>query len=213
MPIQPLFSATAPYSGHQSSNIPLLVFLHGRGSDEQDLLGLTPSFDPRFLAVSIRAPYRFPQGGYTWFDLGDQGGVNIDQVLESADALLLTLDDIQKKHPIDPHRIFLFGFSMGAMMAFLLSLRYPDRFQGVVAHSGLLLLQEHFPYEKERLAGLKLFIAHGTEDPIVPIHFGRTAQQWFAKTGAQLTYREYPIPHSISDESLNDTSRWLQAFL
>jgi phospholipase/carboxylesterase len=211
MELSNLFYRTAPLSSHESGPHPTLVLLHGRGTDENDLLGLTSAFDPRLLIVSIRAPYRFPYGGYTWFDLDEQGGVNTDQLLEGCDALPRCLDDIQQKHPVDRSRIFLFGFSMGAMMSLSLALSHPHRFRGVVAHSGGLLPQEgNLQYQWNDLKNISFFIAHGTQDPIVPFAWGRAAHQRLTEAKADVVYHEYPIQHTISEESLNDAAVWLQ---
>jgi len=205
-----LFSKIAPISSNEPGPHPALVFLHGRGTDENDLLGLTPYLDPHLLVASVRAPYRFPYGGYTWFDLDDQGTVNIDQLLSSRDSFLLWLDDFQKKYPVDSNRLFLFGFSMGAMMSLVISLSNPKQFKGIIVHSGMLPQNEQLSYQWNDLRGLSFFIAHGSEDPIVPVELGREAHRKLTQANANALYHEYPIQHTISDESLSDISTWLQ---
>jgi len=206
-----LFYKTTPLSSHESGPHPTLVLLHGRGTDENDLLGLTSAFDPRLLIVSIRAPFRFPYGGYTWFDLDEQGVVNNHQLLEGCDAVIRCVDDIQQHHPVDPQRTFLFGFSMGAMMSLSLALSHPHCFKGVVAHSGGLLPQEGIlQYQWNDLKSISFFIAHGIQDLIVPVERGRTAHQMLMDAKADVVYHEYPIQHTISEESLNDAAVWLQ---
>jgi len=205
-----LFYKVAPLSTIESGHHPLLVLLHGRGTDENDLLGLTSSFDPRFLVVSVRAQFRFPYGGYTWFDLDEQIGVNTDHIIEGCNALIRCLDDVQKKYSVDSKRIFLFGFSMGAMMSLAVSLSNPDRFRGVVAHSGMLLQDDKLKYRWNDLIGTSFFIAHGTNDPIVPVELGRQAYQRFMQASVNIVYHEYPIQHTISEESLSDAANWLQ---
>jgi phospholipase/carboxylesterase len=199
-----------PPGSHNTGPHPTLILLHGRGTDENDLLNLTPSFDPRLLVVSIRAPYKFLFGGYMWFDLDEQSGVNTDQLMEGCDALIRCLDDVQQKLSIDPKRIFLFGFSMGAMMSLTVSLSHPDRFKGVVAHSGLLPQDHTLKYRWNELDGISFFIEHGTQDPIVPVELGKQAHQRLLDAKADVVYREYPIQHTISEESLNDAAVWLQ---
>jgi phospholipase/carboxylesterase len=205
-----LFYKTAPLSTNEDGPHPTLILLHGRGTDENDLLGLASSFDPRLLIISIRAPYRFPYGGYTWFELDEQGGVNTDQLIEGCDALIRCLDDIQKKHSVDSKRVFLFGFSMGAMMSLAVSLSQPIRFKGIVAHSGLLPQSDMLKYRWNDLNGISFLIAHGTHDPIVPVELGREAYHRLMDAKADVSYREYPIQHTISEESLNDAAIWLQ---
>ncbi len=205
-----LVSKIAPLSTSASGPHPTLVFLHGRGTDENDLLGLTHSLDPHLFIASVRAPHRFPYGGYTWFNLDENGVVNIDQLLNSRDSFLQWLDDFQKKYPVDPNRLFLFGFSMGAMMSLAISLSSPKRFKGIVAHSGMLPQHEKLTYQWDDVDALSFFIAHGEQDPVVPVEFGRQAHRTLVQVNANVQYREYPIQHTISDESLSDISTWLQ---
>jgi phospholipase/carboxylesterase len=205
-----LVSKIAPLSTNESGPHPALVFLHGRGTDENDLLGLTPSLDPHLLIASVRAPYRFSHGGYTWFDVDENGAVNIDQLLNSRDFFLRWLDDFQQKYPVDPSKLFLFGFSQGAMMSLAISLSNPKRFKGIAAHSGLLPQHDRLSYRWNNLDDLSFFIAHGEQDPVVPIELGRQAHRQLVQANANVLYREYPIQHTISDESLSDISTWLQ---
>jgi phospholipase/carboxylesterase len=209
MDLLPLFYKVAPLSTNSPGPHPALIFLHGRGTDENDLLGLVPSFDPRLLIVSVRAPYEFSSGGYTWFNLYEQDDVKVDEIISSREALIKCLEEVQQKYPIDKKRIFLFGFSMGAMMSLTLSLSYPDRFKGVVAHSGLLLQNEGLLYRWNELKGVSFFIEHGTYDPVVPIELGRQAHRRLVDAKANVQFKEYPIQHTISEESLNDAVGWL----
>lgn len=205
-----LFYKAAPQNINESGLHPMLVLLHGRGTDENDLLGLVPSFDPRLLIISVRAPHQFPYGGYTWFDIDETGTVNIDKLLDSHDAFYRCMDDVQQKYSIDLNRIFLFGFSMGAAMSLIVSLTNPRRFKGIIAHSGLLPQHERLLYQWNDLDNISFFIAHGKLDPIVPVELGRQVHQHLVKANANVLYREYPIQHSISEKSLGDATAWLQ---
>lgn len=213
MSISPLKYTVAPLSTSQSGPHPTLILLHGRGTDEHDLLGLSPFFDPRLLVVSIRAPIEFPYGGYTWFDLDENGSANIDQVLENSKKFFDWLNDFRHRYPVHPDHIFLFGFSMGAMMSLILSLSSPTEFQGIIAHSGFLFEHERLGYQWSNTTHLSYYLAHGIQDPIVPVALGRQSYQRLKQERVKVVYHEYPIPHTISDESLQDASLWLQAQL
>ena len=205
-----LFYKIAPMSRAEPGPHPTLILLHGRGTDENDLLGLIPAFDPRLFVISVRAPYRFPFGGYTWFDLDEQNGVNIDQLLAGGEALIRCLDDIQHTYPTDVQRTFLFGFSMGAMISLAASLSHPHRFKGVVAHSGFLPQDDKLNYRWNELDEISFYIAHGSHDPIVPVELSRQTHRRFMQAHANVDYHEYPIQHTISEESLSDAADWLQ---
>ena len=192
---------------------PALFLLHGRGANEEDLLGLVPFLDTRLLCIAPRAPFDFSFGGFTWYDIRGVGTPEPDQFAESYDRLCTFLDDMQMNYPIDPARTFLLGFSMGTVMSYSMSLTKPDRIKGVAAHSGYIPENTALQFRWNTLAGTSFFVAHGVDDPVIPVTFGRRAKELLSKTNAPLTYREYPIQHQISDKSLADLSSWLTGLL
>ena len=199
----------APFDESRLGPHPTLILLHGRGASEDDLLGLVPYLDPRFLCVAARAPFRFGNGGYTWYDLREVGTPESEQFGESYNKLSQFLDDVQSNYPIDPERTFLLGFSMGTVMSYALALTRPDRIRGVVAHSGYVPENSTLQFKWTMLSGTEFFIAHGIHDPVIPVAFGRRANKLLSTTSARVDYREYPIQHQISDESLRDLAEWL----
>jgi phospholipase/carboxylesterase len=193
----------------QSPPYPTLILLHGRGTNEDDLLGLVPYLDPRLFVLSVRAPFAFPYGGWTWYDIHEVANPDPQQFAESYDRLVQFLADAKQQYPIDPERVFLLGFSMGTVMSFALSLTKPEDIAGVVAHSGYVPEQTNLKFAWERLQRTAFFIAHGEYDPVIPVHFGRRANELLVAANADVTYREYPIAHQVSEESLGDLAGWL----
>jgi phospholipase/carboxylesterase len=191
---------------------PAVILLHGRGTNEDDLLTLADYLDPRFFFVSARAPYRFDDqaGSYTWFGLQEIGRPDPQQFAEAYGFLSQFVEDVKKGYPIDPQNVYLLGFSMGSIMSFALALTQPRAVRGIVAHSGYIPETVSLQFAWRELAPLSVFIAHGIHDPVIPIDKARRAQELISQTAAVLTYREYPIPHTISEESLADLSQWLQ---
>ncbi|MCX6145118.1 MAG: alpha/beta fold hydrolase [Ignavibacteriales bacterium] len=191
---------------------PALILLHGRGTNEDDLLGLADFLDPRFFIVSARAPYRFEQGhdSYAWFGLQEIGKPDAQQFSEAYHHLTQFIEDVKTGYPVDPARVFLLGFSMGSIMAFAVALTQPNAVRGIVAHSGYIPESVSLQFAWTQLSSLSVFIAHGLHDPVIPIQKARRAQELLSKTEADLTYKEYPIQHTISEESLADLSQWLQ---
>jgi phospholipase/carboxylesterase len=190
----------------------VIILLHGRGTNEDDLLGLTDYLDPRFFVVSARAPYAFDDGGgsYTWFGLQEVGKPDPEQFNEAFGFLLRFIEDVKAGYPVDPTNVFLFGFSMGSIMSFAVGLTRPSAVRGIVAHSGYIPETVSLQIAWRDLASLSFFVAHGVHDPVIPIEKARRTHELLLKTHADLTYKEYPIPHTISEESLADLSRWLQ---
>jgi len=193
---------------------PALIMLHGRGADEHDLFGLAPYLDPRLLIVSVRAPFPFQPaggGGYAWYDVIEVGVPHPRMFAESHERLRRLLDEVVAGYPIDARRVFVLGFSMGAVMSHALALTQPDRFAGVVAHSGYTPPAKELGLEFRLgdLDGCAWFVAHGVHDPIIPVSFGRETRDLLKDTAADLTYKEYPIAHQVSQHSLDDVSAWL----
>jgi len=189
---------------------PALVFLHGRGADEDDLLGLAPFLDPGFLILSVRAPFQFPAGGWTWYELHGVGKPHQQEFAESYDRLGQFLADLKKQYPVDSKRLFLFGFSMGAVMSYAMSLTKPEEIAGIVAHSGYIPEQISPRFALDKLQNSSFFVAHGIHDPVIPVQFGRHAKDLLTRTKARLEYHEYPIAHQISEESITDCANWLK---
>jgi phospholipase/carboxylesterase len=191
---------------------PTLLLLHGRGADEQDLFGLAEELDPRLYVVSARAPLSFGPG-FAWYHLIDIGNPDLTSFRASLEALTRFVEDLPTIYPVDPSRIYMLGFSQGAVMAGSLALVHPERPAGTVMLSGYLPLDAGLAVDVAGLAGHEVFVGHGTLDPVIPVAAARLARDYFTRVGAQLTYREYPIPHAIGPQELADVADWLSAKL
>jgi phospholipase/carboxylesterase len=185
---------------------PCLLLLHGRGADEHDLLGLAGLLDPRLFCVSARAPLRAPGlPGYQWHTSLATGSPEPVSMLQSLSRLRQLLGELAGAYPVDPERLFVLGFSQGAAMTLALTSAEPAAVAGALALSGF------WPpaARAEALKGKPLFVAHGTADPILPVHFGRGVRDSLRAAGADLTYREYPMAHQITEAELADVNAWL----
>ena len=189
---------------------PALVLLHGRGANEDDLLGLREYFDQRLFCIAARAPFQFEYGGgYTWYDVMEVGRPEPKMFDESYKRLVQFFEDIRKQYPINPKKIFLLGFSMGTVMSYSLALTMPGYAAGVMANSGYIPEGTNLTFQWEKLKGANFFVAHGVSDPVIPVQFGRHAKDLLHEAKINLTYREYDMGHQINEESLNDMSAWL----
>ncbi|MFH0992134.1 MAG: alpha/beta fold hydrolase [bacterium] len=202
-----------PLSSSMPEPHPVLILLHGRGANEDDLLGLAEYFDPRFFTISVRAPYEFDFSGYTWYDLIQVGSPDKKQFQESYRRLLQLIDDIKLNYPVDPKNIFLFGFSMGAIMSLAVALTKPRLVQGVIAHSGYVPEDAGLEFKQHDALSASILMIHGTFDPVIPVDLARRAEIVLPPLKANYSYREYPIAHHISEESLSDCAAWLAAHL
>ncbi len=196
-----------------SARPPLLLLLHGLGSHEKDLFELAPYLDDRFFIVSARAPLMLGPNSYAWFHVQftPTGPViNPVEAESSRQTLLRFLSELVATYEVDPQQLYLCGFSQGAIMSFSLALTQPQRVAGIVAMSGRIL-PEVLPLlaPPEALANLPVMVVHGLYDNVLPIQHGRASQQRLSSLPVNLTYREYPMGHQVSAESLADIQQWL----
>lgn len=196
---------------------PLLILLHGLGSNEQDLFSLAPEFDERFLIISARAPLTLMSGSYAWFHADLSSGhplINAEEAESSRTTLLQFIDEAARRYDVDPSRVYLVGFSQGAIMSLSVMLTQPEAVAGVVAMSGRILPEiRHITAAPDRLEGLPVMVVHGTLDQVLPVFNGRASRDYLSTLPVKLTYREYPMAHGIDEESFADVSAWLSTQL
>ena len=206
-----------PRQASGTSLPPLVVLLHGIGSNEEDLFGLTPYLDERFLIASARAPVVMGPGSYGWFNIEftPRGMVaDIDQAKRSLQLLTGFIDELVETYKADRRYVYLMGFSQGAMMSLAISLSHPEKISGAVIMSGRFPSQvlEH-KLNHKALKGKSFLVTHGIYDPVLPIEKGRAVRENLEALPVELTYREYPMGHEVSIESLREVSSWLSRAL
>jgi phospholipase/carboxylesterase len=201
----------------EASTPPLLLLLHGVGSNEHDLFGLVPYLDKRFLIISARAPNTLGPGSYAWFevDFTPQGSViNPAQAEASRKALIKFQDEAVKAYGANPKQVYLMGFSQGAIMSASVALTQPELVAGAALMSGRILPEiQPLIASNEELTGLPFLVVHGTADMVLPISHGRASRQLLSSLPVELTYHEYRMGHEVSQESLADVTAWLSAQL
>ncbi len=164
----------------------LLVLHHGRGSDEQDLIGLAPVLDPeeRLHVVAPRAPLQLGGSpGYHWYLVPRVGYPDPDTFHAAYRELASFHDELWQRTGIGPERTVLGGFSMGTVMSYALGLG-GDRPApaGILALSGFIPTVEGWQPSLEDRRDTKILIAHGRNDPVIPVTFAR-ARSGAAGTG------------------------------
>jgi phospholipase/carboxylesterase len=191
----------------QTPDNPTLIMLHGRGADENDLFGMADNMDPRLTIYSLRAPYKYEWGGFSWFELYNDGSVDEGSFQKSRNDVLHFISDISSK------KVFLFGFSMGAIMSYAIALTNPGVCSGIACLSGFAPLQLEKEYALRNLHNLHIFASHGINDPVIPIAFARKTKELLDQSNAIVTYNEYDMAHEISEQCFADCAKWLQSLL
>jgi phospholipase/carboxylesterase len=187
-----------------------LVLLHGRGADEHDLFPLLDALDPdrRLLGATARGPLSLPPGGAHWYVVRQIGFPDHDTFHSTYAQAADWLDDLLARHDIPPERAVLGGFSQGGVMSYALGLG-----EGRPRPAGIMALSSFIPtvegFELGDPSGLPVAIGHGTFDPVIGVEFGRAARDLLSAKGADVTYRESPMPHAIDPGFLRDLQGWV----
>ena len=193
---------------------PLLIQLHGVGSNERDLFGFADVLDPRFLVLSVRAPLVRGPDSFAWFDVrplpGGDFAIDPEQLRASRDRVVRFIGEAVAAYQADPERVYLLGFSQGAIISLTTALSRPQGIAGVVALSGRVP-PEATPWvaPAPELAGLPIFLAHGTSDGVIRIGHAHAARDLLEHLPVALTYREYAMAHTVGPETMYDLRGWL----
>lgn len=207
----------APGANPDGARPPLLVLLHGVGSNERSMASMAGAFDPRFLVVSARSPIGLGPDAFAWFHVTftAQGPV-IDRAEAEAGWAHLArfVDEAVAAYDADPSRVYLAGFSQGGIMALATLLTAPERVAGAVVMSGRLL-PEVLPHAApdDALRGRRVLVVHGTADEKLGIGLARWAREQLEHLPLALTYRELPMGHGVTPASLAVATAWLSASL
>ncbi len=191
---------------------PMLLLLHGVGSNEDDLPGLAPFFDGRFFVVSARAPL-VHNSGFGWYPVQftPNGAIPDEAYAKTSRTTLETfIGEAVAAYGLDADRVYLVGFSQGAIMSLYLSLHSPELVAGAVAMSGRLInVSLDKRADDSRLVGLPILAVHGLYDNMLTISDGRRIQTELSRLPVDLSYHEYPIGHHTSPESVAQVSAFL----
>jgi len=195
-----------------------IVWLHGLGADGHDFEPIVPDLDlPPELKVRFVFPHAPAQpvtwnGGYimpAWYDIyaADLAARIDSEGIERSARRIDHLIEREIMRGIKPERIVLAGFSQGGAMALHVGLRQEQPLAGILALSCYLLPMASAWSEASRAT--PLFIAHGINDPVVPLFLGDAAQRQIAAQGYEVQWHTYPMPHSVCMQEIRAIGRWL----
>ena len=199
----------------EARNEPLVIFLHGFGSDEQDLFGLKDALPSTWTYLSARAPMPVEPSGYRWFAKkpgdGDYDGETAD-LQRSAQLIEEFVTQATAKYHTQADRVFLVGFSQGAIMSYEVGLRKPALVRGIAALSGSVLpvLKAELKPDAS-LDRLAIFIGHGTLDQALPYASASRANEVLLGLGLKPAFHGYVgMPHTVSEAEIQDLKAWLE---
>ena len=183
-----------------------LVLLHGRGTSEDDVFPLFDELDPdrRLVGVAPRGPLELPPGGNHWYVVRRVGFPDPASFEPTMEKLTAWFDALPDELGVPLERTVLGGFSQGAVMSFAVGLgKGRPRPAAIVALSGFIPTAPGWELDEE-LDGYPVALGHGTHDPIIDVGFGREAKERLEAAGADVTWRESPVQHTIDPDCLKD---------
>jgi phospholipase/carboxylesterase len=206
------------YPPTTATKSPTIVALHGRGTNEHDLLPLVEALAlNEVLVVAPRAPFPFDPGGlmsgFAWYEIGQEDIPHPQTFQLSVELLRRFLGEIQAAYPVNPERLVLLGFSQGTVMAYAAALLDPEPIRGIAALSGYVPHKSGLPLKLQQLNDFPVFISHGAYDEVIPVRFARQSAELLRAAGADIVYHEYLMGHEVREETLRDLSIWMRKLL
>lgn len=194
-------------------NPPLLILLHGYGSNEQDLFSFAEELPDELLIISAQAPYEMGYGAYAWyainFDAQNGKFSDLKQAQESVEKIANFIDEIKAKYNTNPKKTFLLGFSQGAILSYATTLQNPNKVQHVIALSGYIN-EELLPKQIASEITTDYYISHGTVDQVLPVDWARKAPKILEKAGLSSNYSEYPVGHGVAPQNFFSFKNWIE---
>ncbi|MFN3754836.1 alpha/beta hydrolase [Flavobacterium sp.] len=193
---------------------PLLLLLHGYGSNEEDLFSFAGELPEEYYVVSARAPFDMTFGSYAWyainFDADENKFSDIGQARASRDIIAGFIDELTANYPIDADNVTLIGFSQGCILSYAVALSYPEKVQRVVAMSGYFNPEIAVDdYTENDLSKLKIFASHGTVDQVIPVEWARKSIPMLQVLGIDVIFKEYMVGHGVAPQNFFDFKHWL----
>jgi phospholipase/carboxylesterase len=193
---------------------PLIVLLHGRGSDRFDLLGLRRGLPAEAILVAPQAPFPGAEwgygGGWAWYRYIGDDRPEPESFEASQRQLEEFLTKVPGRLPVQPGPLVLGGFSQGGTMSLAHALRRPGEIPAVLNFSGFLARHPSVEATEESVRGTRIFWGHGTGDPAIPLDMAERGRAALQSAGADLTARDYAIGHWIDPGELAEAEAWLR---
>jgi len=207
-----------PYQIRKSTikNPPLLILLHGYGSNDEDLFSFAPELPKELLIISARAPLTLGFGSYAWYSINFDATTHekfsdLDEARESILKIEEFIEEIKEKYKVNQEKVFLLGFSQGAILSYALAMRNPTKINNILALSGYInneLIPKNLT--SENCKNLDFFISHGTVDQVLPIDWSRNSLAILDSLKIKYTFNEYPVGHGVNPQNFADFKNWIK---
>ncbi len=199
----------------KAAKSPVLILLHGYGSDENDLFSFANELPDELFIISVKAPYRMQPYGNAWYAIhwDDTNGKFSDdlQAIKSRETIRDFIDEVIEKYPVDPENINLLGFSQGSILSYAVALSYPEKVNNVVALSGYInqgIIKDDF--KSRDLSNLEFYCSHGSVDQVIPVEWARKTKPFLDSLGVKNSYSEFPVGHGVAPQNFHELNDWLK---
>ena len=196
-------------------NAPLLIMLHGYGSDENDLFSFATELPEELFIISARAPYPMYPYGNAWytihFDAPQGKWSDIEQSILSRDLIAKFIDEACETYPVNKSNVTLLGFSQGTILSYATALMYPEKIKNVIAISGYInkdILPKNF-VEKD-YSHLSFYCSHGSADQVIPVDWARQVSPFLKQLDINHSYSEFPVGHGVAPQNFYELKNWLE---
>jgi phospholipase/carboxylesterase len=190
-----------------------LLLLHGWTGDENSMWIFARNFPADMWIAAPRAPHAAERGGYSWRPShpgtlrhaqdNARGLPSLSDLKPAADSLIRMVDDVSASIGVDATQFDVAGFSQGGALTNVLSLLYPQRVRKAAVLAGFMPGGVDDLLARRVLAGKQIFVAHGTQDNLIPVKRARSSIELLEQAGAQVTFCEAEVGHKVSVECLH----------
>ena len=194
---------------------PLIIMLHGFGSDENDLFSFASELPDHYTIISLKAPIPMQPYGNAWyniyFDSADGKFSDTEQAIKSRDLIRDCIDEITEKYNVQKDNITLLGFSQGTILSFSVALSYPEKIKNVIGLSGYInedILLDGF--ENNNFHNLNIYTSHGSVDQVIPVDWARKTEPFLKNLNISCTYSEFPVGHGVAPQNFHEFKEWLE---
>jgi len=193
----------------KETRYPAIFALHGHGSNERDLIGLSNSLQDNLLWVSGRGPVDLAPDAYDWYTVTEFGKPDPALLAATLERIDNFISELLATYPINPQKLFLMGFSQGSMISMSFLLTRPQRIAGVIAQSGYIPLQSGLVVDEAGVKSKPIIMTHGFEDSSMPLEWSHQSRDLLLTQSVDLEYHNFHMDHTITAESLGAIKAWL----
>ena len=190
---------------------PLIILIHGYGSNEKDLFSLIDYLPKEAYIISLRGPIELFNNSYAWYNIyvdANNKFYDHEGAKKIRDELSKFIDEIIKHPNINSDNITLIGFSQGAILSHAISYSYPGKIKNIMALSGVI--DEKIMKRADSKPKTNIYISHGTNDKMIDYHISRESLNFYKSKDIDFTFESYDQGHGINEKNLKSLVIWLK---